>query len=54
MLPDRVSNPGPPQTYKSWHDYRALNQNWSYQPTLAGHSIVFVTFLNDSINAFER
>ena len=22
-----------PQTDKSWHDYSALNQNWSYQPT---------------------
>ena len=25
-----------PQTGKSWRDYRLLNQNWSYQPTLAG------------------
>ena len=29
-----------PQTDKSWHDYRALNQNWSYQRTLAGHAII--------------
>ena len=27
------------QTDKSWCDYRALNQNWSYQPTLAGRAI---------------
>ena len=27
------------QTDKSWRDYRALNQNWSYQPTLAGRAI---------------
>ena len=28
-----------PQTDKSWRDYRALNQNWSHQPTLAGRAI---------------
>ena len=28
-----------PQTDKSWGDYRALNQNLSYQPTLAGRAI---------------
>ena len=28
-----------PQTDKSCRDYRALNQNWSYQPTLAGRAI---------------
>ena len=28
-----------PQTDKSWRDYRTLNQNWSYQPTLAGRAI---------------
>ena len=28
-----------PQTDKSWRDYTALNQNWSYQPTLAGLAI---------------
>ena len=28
-----------PQTDKSWCDYRALNQNWSYQPTLKGRAI---------------
>ena len=30
-----------PPTDKSWCDYRALNQNWSYQPTLAGRAIYF-------------
>ena len=25
-----------PQTDKSRRDYRALNQNWSYQPILVG------------------
>ena len=29
-----------PQTDKSWCDYKALSQNWSYQPTLAGRAIV--------------
>ena len=29
-----------PQTDKTWRDYRALNQNWAYQPTLAGHAII--------------
>ena len=28
-----------PQTEKKWRGYRALNQNWSYQPTLAGRAI---------------
>ena len=28
-----------PQTDRSWRDYRSLNQNWSYQPTLAGRAI---------------
>ena len=28
-----------PQTDKSWRDYRALNQNWSYQTTLVGRAI---------------
>ena len=28
-----------PQTDKSWPDYRALIQNWSHQPTLAGRAI---------------
>ena len=28
-----------PQTNKSWCDYRALHQNRSYQPTLAGREI---------------
>ena len=34
-----------PQTDKSWPDYRALNQNWSYQPTLAGHAINIIVLL---------
>ena len=35
-----------PQTDKSKRDYKALNQNWSYQPTLAGRAItVFLTLL---------
>ena len=25
-----------PQTDKSWCDYKVRNQNWPYQPTLAG------------------
>ena len=29
-----------PQTDKSPRDYRALNQNWSYRPTLAGRAIM--------------
>ena len=29
-----------PQTDKSWRDYRSLNQNWSYRPTLAGRAIL--------------
>ena len=29
-----------PKTDKSWRDYRALNQKWSYQPTLAGRAIL--------------
>ena len=28
-----------PQTDNSWRDYRSLNQNWSYQPTLIGRVI---------------
>ena len=28
-----------PQTDRSWWDYRALHQNWSYHPTLAGRAI---------------
>ena len=28
-----------PQTNLSWRDYRALNQNWSYQPKLASRAI---------------
>ena len=28
-----------PQTDKSWCDYKALNQNRSYQSTLAGRAI---------------
>ena len=28
-----------PQTEISWHDYRALIQNMSYQPTLEDHAI---------------
>ena len=28
-----------PQTDKSLRDYRVLNQNWSYQPTLEGCAI---------------
>ena len=28
-----------PQTDKNWLDYRALHQNWSYQPTLAGRAM---------------
>ena len=27
------------QTDNSWHDYRALNQTWSGQPTLVGRAI---------------
>ena len=27
-------------TNKSWHDCRALNQNWSYQSKFAGHAIL--------------
>ena len=29
-----------PQTDESWHYHRSLNQNWSYQPTLAGRAII--------------
>ena len=35
-----------PQTDKSWHDYRALNQNWSYQPTLAGCAITKLIYID--------
>ena len=31
-----------PQTDKSWRDYRSLNQNWSYQRTLAGRAIIII------------
>ena len=30
------------QIDKSWRDYRSRNQNWSYQPTLAGRAITLV------------
>ena len=28
-----------------WRDYRALNQNWSYQPTLVGRAIIPYTII---------
>ena len=38
-----------PQIDKSWFDYRALNQNWTYRPTLASYAIYLSvwTFLTD-------
>ena len=30
------------QTDKSKRHYRSLNQNWSYQPTLAGRAIIII------------
>ena len=35
-----------PQTDESWRDNRALNQNWSYQPTLVGRAIILRLFNN--------
>ena len=43
-----------PKTDKSWRDYRALNQNWSYQPTLAGRAIPFYSACcQEVINHFK-
>ena len=42
-----------PQTNKSWRDYRALNQNWSYQPTLAGRAIIAELRTTDLISAHK-
>ena len=38
-----------PQTDKSLRDYRALNQNWSYQPTLAGRAVTKTCFVHSKI-----
>ena len=43
-----------PQTAKSWYDYRALNQNWCYQPTMAGrasHTVGKCDFLKPLIHS---
>ena len=42
-----------PQTDKSWRDYRALNQNWSCQPTLAGCA-VSVSFTQTRVVILEK
>ena len=41
-----------PQTDKSWCDCRALNQNWSYQPTLAGRAVLQISLIEVNVMTF--
>ena len=42
------------QTDKSWRDASALNQNWSYQPTLAGRAIVLLKLRQENLNMYWK